>query len=271
MPPSPSRRRFLRAGAALASLALAGCVPSAEPYTETDERSFDPGDATELAVETESGDVSVAPGDGDAVEATVEKESRSGEGALDDVSVERSVDDGTLTIATEYPDRNVNVTVSLDLSVPEDLAVVDVATSNGDVTADAVSGDGTYRSRNGEVSVSDVDGYVTVESTNGDVTAENPAGVDGARTTNGNVTVDLPDLRADVTCQSTNGDVTAAIPDDLSATVSLRTSNGDAETSDVSLAVDESTDRRVEGRLGDDAEHTLELRSTNGDVRLEGL
>ena len=56
--PSPAdtqttRRRLLRAGAGAAcALGLAGCVISAEPYTETVDRSFDPGDADDLETVT---------------------------------------------------------------------------------------------------------------------------------------------------------------------------------------------------------------------------
>ncbi|WP_415379054.1 DUF4097 family beta strand repeat-containing protein [Halosimplex sp. TS25] len=273
----PSRRRFLRAGGGLAAaFGLAGCVISMEPYTETVDRSFDSGDAEELVVQTDSGDVSLTASDGDAVSGTIRKESRSGEDALDRVTVEGRVEDGTLTIAPQRPNPRVNVTVSLDLAIPEGLPVAEVASENGDVSADGVTGDGTYRSSNGDVDVESVDGFVAVESTNGDVSASEVGGLDGAQTSNGDVTVDVPALRGDVTCRSSNGDVTAAVPEDLRAAVSLRTSNGDAEVSGVSLTVDESTERRIEGRLdgsgdgGDDgsAEHTLELRSTNGDVTL---
>ncbi len=273
----------------MAALGLAGCVVSTEPYTETTDRDFDPEDAEELVVRTDSGDVTVAAGDGGAVSGTVRKESRSGEDALDDVTVAGRVEDGTLTIAPQYPDRQVNVTVSLDLTVPDGLSVVEVASENGDVSADDVTGDGTYRSENGDVSADGVDGFVTVGSTNGDVSASDVAGLDGARTTNGDVTVDVPDIRGDVTCQSSNGDVTAAVADDVRAAVILRTSNGDAEVSGVSLTVERSSDRRIEGRLdgagdenggnenggsdenSDGSEHTLEVRSTNGDVTLLGL
>ncbi|WP_436930196.1 DUF4097 family beta strand repeat-containing protein [Halosimplex halobium] len=268
-----SRRGFLHAGAGLVgAVGLAGCVIAAEPYTETAERSFDPGDAEALAVRTDSGDVTLSTGDGDAVTGTVRKESRSGEGALDEVTVEGRVADGRLVVATERSNPNANVTVSLDLSVPEGLAVAEARTSNGDVDADGVAGDGTYRSENGDVTVTGVDGFVTVRSTNGDVDASDVDGLDGAATTNGDVRVDVPALRGDATCRSTNGDVTAAVADDLSATVTLATSNGDAATESVSLRVDSSGDRRIEGRLGDgDPEHALELRSTNGDVTLTGL
>ncbi|WP_436907830.1 DUF4097 family beta strand repeat-containing protein [Halosimplex marinum] len=270
--PERSRRGFLRAGAGLVgAVGLAGCVIAAEPYTETVERSFDPGDAEELAVRTDSGDVTLSAGDGDAVSGTVRKESRSGEDALDEVTVEGRVADGRLTVAPRRPDSNANVSVSLDLSVPEGLSVAEARTSNGDVDADGVAGDGTYRSENGDVTVTGVDGFVTVESTNGDVDASEVGGLDGARSTNGDVAVDVPALRGDATCRSRNGDVTAAVPDDLPAAVTLATSNGDAAVEGVSLTVDSSGDRRIEGTLGSDPDHALELRSTNGDVTLLGL
>ncbi|WP_123536616.1 DUF4097 family beta strand repeat-containing protein [Halosimplex salinum] len=279
--PSPdatraTRRRYLRTSAALVGgVGLAGCIISTEPYTETVEQEFDPGDAEDLAVETEDGDVTLSPGDGDTVSATVEKRSVSGEDALDDVTVEGRVEDGTLIIAPDRPDRGATVSVSLDLSVPEGLAVTQVTSSNGEVSADDVSGDGTYRTSNGDVDVDGVDGFVTVESTNGDVSASDVGGLDGARTTNGDVTVDAPAVRQDVTCESTNGDVTVAAPSDLDASVSLRTSNGDAEVSGVAIETTRSGSRRIEGRLGggedDDPEYELELRSTNGDVTLLGL
>lgn len=280
--PHPSRRRLLRAGGGLAAVGLAGCVISTEPYTETVDRTFDPGDAEALAVRTDSGDVTVTAAAGDTITGTIRKESRSGEDALADVTVEGQVEDGTLVISPQRSSRRSNVTVSLDIAVPADLPVVEASSENGDVRADGVAGDGTYRSSNGVVEVEDVDGFVTVESTNGDVSASAIAGLDEARTSNGDVTVDVPALRDDVTCRSSNGDVTAAVSGSLRAAVLLRTSNGDAQVSDVAVTVDSSTDRRIEGRLdgggtGNDGdgnggtEHALELRSTNGDVTLRRL
>ncbi|QLH76145.1 DUF4097 family beta strand repeat protein [Halosimplex rubrum] len=267
----PSRRRVLRAGAGLAGVVgLAGCVLSTEPYTESVERSFDPGDAEELAVRTDSGDVTLSAEDGDAVTGTVRKVSRAGEDALDEVTVEGSVDDGRLTVAPQRPDSNTNVTVDLDLAVPEGLAVVEASSGNGDIEADGVAGDGTYSSTNGDVDVTGVDGFVTVASTNGDLAATDVGGLDGAETTNGDVTVDVAAMRGDATCRSRNGDVTAAVADDLSATVTLATDNGDATVEGVQLTVESSGEYRVEGTMGA-GDHALELRSTNGDVTLLGL
>jgi hypothetical protein len=269
--PRGTRRALLRAAAGAGAVGLAGCVISTEPHTETTERSFDPGDAEALVVRTHSGDVTLSAGDGGAVTGTVRKESRSGRDALDAVPVEGTVADGRLTVEPESPgDRDVSV--SLDLRVPDGLAVVEAASANGDVEASGVAGDGTYRSSNGDVDVDGVDGHVALESTNGDLSADDTAGLDGATTTNGDVDVDVLGLRGDATCRSSNGDVTAAVPPDLTAAVSLETANGDAAVEGVSLTVESSSDRSVSGRLGaGDPEHTLALRSMNGDVTLLGL
>jgi DUF4097 and DUF4098 domain-containing protein YvlB len=244
-------------------------VLSTEPYTETGERSFDPGDAEEVAVRTDSGDVTLSAGDGDAVSGTVRKESSSGEDALGEVTVEGRVEDGRLTVAPQRPNSRENVTVDLDLSVPDGLAVVEASSSNGDIEAEGVAGDGTYSSANGDVDVTGVDGFVTVESTNGDLTAGDVSGLDGAESTNGDVTVDVSALRGDATCWSRNGDVIAAVADDLSAAVTLETTNGDATVEGVELTVESSGEHRVEGTIGA-GDHALELRSTNGDVTLRG-
>lgn len=272
-----SRRALLRAGSGVAAaFGLTGCLVFAEPYSETAERTFDPGAAAELVVRTDSGDVALTAGDVDVVEATVEKESRSGEDALDAVTVDGTVEDDTLTVEPVWDNESLDVTVSLELTVPADLAVAEARSSNGDVSATGVTGDGTYETTNGDVELEAVDGYVSLESTNGDVRASGGTGLDGAGTTNGDVSVDVPGLRSDVTCRSNNGDVTAAVPEDLDARVELRTSNGDASVSDVSITVDTSRERRIEGTVGGGegdgaSEHTLELRSTNGDVTLLGL
>ncbi|ELZ28216.1 hypothetical protein C475_05405 [Halosimplex carlsbadense 2-9-1] len=270
-PSDQTRRRVLRAGAGLVgAVSLAGCVISAEPYTESAERSFDPGDADELVVRTDSGDVTLSAGDGGAVSGTVRKESRSGEDTLEEVTVEGTVEDGRLTVAPRWPNGNENVTVDLDLSVPDGLAVVEASSSNGDIEAEGVAGDGTYSSTNGDVAVTGVDGFVTVESTNGDIDASDVGGLDRADTTLGDVAVDVPAIRGDVTVESTNGDVTAAVAAGLSATVTLETTNGDASVEGVSMTVESSEESEIRGTMGE-GEHALTVDSTNGDVTLQGL
>jgi len=76
-----SRRALLRAGGGVAvALGLSGCLVSTTPYTETVGRSFDPGDATALAVETDSGDVTAAVPDD--LSATVGLRTSNGDARL---------------------------------------------------------------------------------------------------------------------------------------------------------------------------------------------
>ena len=269
--PRSTRRRVLRAGALAclgAGSGLAGCVISTEPYTETVELAFSPGDAASLTVET-NGAVTLATGDGGTVTGSATKESRSGEGALDGTSVTGTRDDGTFRVVSAVP-AGENVTVDLDLSVPADLPVERVRARNGDVDITGVAGDGTYWTTNGDVDVDGVGGFVTLRTENGDVTARDVSGLDGVRSTNGDVDVDVLALRGDVTCRSTNGDVAAAVPEDMDVDVDLSTVNGRATAEDVPVTVERSGSRRLAGTLGDGGP-TLTLRSTNGDVTLESL
>lgn len=271
--PAPTRRSVLRSGGTLALAAgLAGCVLSTEPYARTEERSFDPGSASSLVVTTGDGDVTLSPGDGSAVSGTVRTESRSGRDALSAVSVEGTVDDGTLRIEPAYPDRDVDVSVHLDLSVPEGLAVERAATTDGDVAVTDLPGDVTCATENGDATAEGVDGFVTVRTTNGDATARETAGVDGAATTNGDVTAEVRAVRGDVALENVNGDVTAAVAPDLGAAVELETVNGEADVLGLDPTTTDAGERRISGRLGgSDPAHTLSLATTNGDVTLRSL
>jgi hypothetical protein len=252
----------------VAAVGLAGCTLSTSPYVETVERSFDPDDADALAVETD-GDVSLSSADGDAVAATARKESRSGEDALETVTVGTTTDDGRLVVGTRRPEERVDVTVDIELAVPPDLPVAEVDTENGDIEATDVSGDGSYETTNGEIDVEGAAGAVALSTTNGDVSVTGTP-LSSARSTNGNVTADVPATGEDVTLTTTNGDVTAAVAADRGGRVRLRTEAGDASVEGPSVSVEESTDRRIEGRLGEGA-HELTLRSTSGDVTLRSL
>lgn len=270
--PATTRRCLLRAGAALAATTgLGGCMLSTEPYTASEDRTFDVGDADAVAVVNDRGDVSLTAGDDDAVSGTVRKESRSGRDALDEVTVETRTEDGTFVVAPDSPDDE-NVTVHVDLTVPADLPVDRAVTTNGAATVTDVTGDVTCRSRNGEARAEGVDGYVTVETTNGAAVARDTTGIDGAETTNGGVRVDVRDVRDDVALESTNGGVTAAVDPDLSVAVDLQTTNGSVSVQDFDLGGGDQDEGRIRGELGDgDAEHTLTLETTNGDATLRSL
>ncbi|WP_136717674.1 DUF4097 family beta strand repeat-containing protein [Halorientalis salina] len=269
--PSVSRRRLLGSGI-VAFAGLAGCAMPATMTSETTATSFGQNDATALAVETENGDITLEPGDGDRVDVEATKRTSGDSDTLDRIRVVSERTDGTLLIRVDRSDVSSGVTVSVDLdvAVPSSLSVQRVESTNGEVTASGVGGDGTYRTENGDVDVENVDGYLTLRSTNGDVVARDVTGVDDATSTNGDVDLAFRDLRADAAFSSNNGDVTISVPETVDAAVDLATTNGDVTVEGLSLSDRSNGTGSVTGTLGDGT-HGLSARTTNGDVTLSAL
>lgn len=266
LPPALTRRRLLGVAGAVG---LAGCSIPGTWTSTTESRSFETRGATALTVETEDGDVSVSPGDGDAVRVEATKRTRNGRDALDavEVTAERTGDALAVGVDRSTLGPGVSVAVDLDVAVPPSLPVARVETANGDVSARDVAGDGTYRSENGDVEVQSIDGVATLQSTNGDVTGEGLDAVAGAQSENGDVDLAFGRLPGDATVESRNGNVGAAVPQSLSARVEVRTANGRATVEGLDLTNASRSERSVAGRLGDGGP-TLLLRSENGDVTL---
>jgi DUF4097 and DUF4098 domain-containing protein YvlB len=269
--PSATRRRLLGSGI-VALAGLAGCAMPTTMTSETAATSFGRNDATALAVETENGDVSLEPGDGERVDVEATKRTSGDSDTLDRIRVVSDRSDGTLTLRVDRSEVSPGVTVSVDLdvAVPSSLSVARAETTNGEVTASGVGGDGTYRTENGDVHVENVDGYLTFRSTNGDVVARDVTGVDDATSTNGDVDLAFSDLRTDTSCASTNGDVTISIPETVDAAVDLATTNGAVTVEGLSLSDRSNGTGSVTGTLGDGT-HGLSARTTNGDVTLSAL
>jgi DUF4097 and DUF4098 domain-containing protein YvlB len=264
----PSRRRVLAAGATTLGVAVAGCAGFTGPdVTETSSRNYDRPSGT-VSIENRNGDVAVAPHDGDAVLVEVRKRGRTQE-AVDAVTVEGEVEEGDLTVRTTVAEGARNVSVDLEVRIPDGGIVGSVATSNGDVDVREVSGDVRATTSNGEARVVDVDGYVTVQSSNGDAEARGTTGVDGARAANGDVRVEVYALRGATDLTTGNGDVEAGVVPDLDATVLATVGNGDLDV-EVDLDRANVSARQVRGRLGEGGP-LLTLTSANGDLRLYEL
>jgi hypothetical protein len=270
--PSISRREYLGAGAAGLAATLAGCsAPGLETTVHSTETiSVDSG--TELTVQNQQGLVDVAGWTDDAVELDVTRRTTLDRSALQRATVESAVDDGVLSVESQFEDRRARnrVTVDIRIRVPGDVSVRALQTANGDVQARDVTGDADLLTRNGNVSARNVDGFPRLESTNGNVTAENTAGLDRARTLNGNVNVEVRRIRSETLAASTNGSVTLSVPPTLDADVVLTVGNGNVTVADVSLSNERRIATRVTGRLGDGGPR-LEGRTVNGDVTLQGL
>lgn len=269
-----SRRSVLASGGVLGLAALAGCTGFTGPTsTGSMNQTVALRGAERLVVENKNGDVVVDPDaeltDHVAVDATLRVV--GGTGLFDDVNVETTVEDGSLTVETTYDTTQARrVSVTLDVRVPPALAVQRVSTANGDVEVSDLSGDVTVESANGDAVATGVDGFVTVRSANGDAIARDCSGLAGASTANGQVEVEIRAIRGDVSLTAGNGDVEAALAPDLDAELVCSTANGDVDVRDLDVAVSRDEPRRFEGTLGDGG-NTITASSGNGDVELYAL
>lgn len=251
------RRRALLVGlAAGATTALAGCTDAGsllgDPVQETRERDFDVPDAARVRVENENGDVDVTGREKReaSVDAVV---TAPGEDRLGDVTVSVTENADEIGVDVDIAGSTSNVSVDLDVRVPEDAPLAPVVTTNGDVEIRGVAAVEAARSSNGSVSVRNAGPVESVTTENGDVHADVPAPLVG-----------------DVLLRTENGDVDAAVSPDVDAAVEARTENGDVSVSGLDLADANVSETRVAGTLGDGT-NDLTAVATNGGVTLESL
>ncbi|KTG09370.1 hypothetical protein AUR64_16455 [Haloprofundus marisrubri] len=268
-----SRRGLLRTGAVGLSVGLSGCT-SATPFVgKREEFSRELGfDSGTLTVATGSGDVTVSRTDADTVQLSGVKKASSVFADLETATVETDAENGRLDIRAQSEDDSWfglrSVSVSLDVAVPEGVAVESAASTNGAVTVSDVSGDASLNSVNGDVEARNVDGFVLLSTTNGSVRARNVAGLRGARTTNGDIRVDVPAIDGATSLTSTNGSIVASLASTLDATVNARTRNGELDVTGLSFDDGSASDHQLLGTLGDGT-YELVVESTNGDITLQ--
>lgn len=269
-----TRRGLLGACAVGLSATVSGCsgaTPFVGKRTEFD-RAFDMSTGR-ITVETDSGNASVHRTDADGVRLHGVKEASSVFADIEDITVETVRNGDRLRITGDSGENSFfglgSKSVSLDVGVPEGVAVERVSAKNGDATATGVAGDATLESTNGAVTARDVDGYVSLSSTNGTLRARGVAGLDGAETTNGSVDVVVPAVESDVSLASTNGSITAALAPTLDATVVASTTNGGVTATGLPFAGRSGGDS-LRGTLGDGT-HRLTVETTNGEIELRRL
>ena len=131
-----------------------------------------------------------------------------------------------------------------------------------------------------EVSVTNVNGAVTIENinapvnvlnTNGELELQNIVGSVIAEGVNGRIEATSTLPRAGrIELALVNGNVELAIPQNTSATLSARTSNGTVTLSNLSLSSSTSAPSSVQGTLGG-GDGTIILTTVNGTIRVSGF
>jgi DUF4097 and DUF4098 domain-containing protein YvlB len=248
-------RRALLAGAATSAVAaLAGCVGGlfGDRVEETRSYDFDLPAKTPVRVMGVNGDVAVEP----TARADIGVDARvavPSEDRFDDVSVRTAMVEDALAIDVDVQGSTSNVSVDLDVEVPEGTAMAVVQTQNGDVEVAGVDGVEAARSSNGDVTVRDAGPVQSVSTENGDIDADVPA-----------------PLRGEVLLRTENGDVEAALSPAVDAVLDAQTQNGTVSVTGLELGDANRSGTQVTGTLGEGGP-TVTVAAVNGDVTVQAL
>jgi DUF4097 and DUF4098 domain-containing protein YvlB len=256
-----------------------------------------------LAVNNFAGSITVRPWDKEAVRVEAEHSTR------DRVSVRTTEAVLRVSASSEHgPSRSVDFTLTVPRWLPVSLngtyVDVDLEGMQGEVTAETVGGDVRLKGGTGTVTLKSVEGIIEVEGSKGRISlntvnegifVKDTAGEITAETVNGDVlleridsnTVDVATVNGDVTYDGSirdggtyrfgthNGDVELRVPDQINASVFVRTYRGDFDSHfqvQVPASGSEEDERRSQRRnrrfnftLGSGAAR-VELESFGGDI-----
>jgi DUF4097 and DUF4098 domain-containing protein YvlB len=219
----------------------------------------------QVSILNENGDIQVRTTSGDRVLVEAEKASSAGEGQFDLVDVVFTEDGDDLLVQVVFEPTARDISVDLDVRVPEDVEVVQVSTANGNIDVTGTRGDADLTTANGWVTVVGIEGFVTISSGNGRVEVIDTTGVGNVTTSNGDLRLDIRAIAGDVELRATNGGISVSVSPAIDADVVITTTNGNIDYHDTVLDVTLEEPRRVEGTVGDGGAG-LTLAATNGDV-----
>jgi len=232
----------------------AGAVPSPAPLDETFQQNYPLPANGAVTLVNVNGSVRIDGWDKDYVEVRAIKRAAREPGDLRRVNIEVEVQPNAVNIRTRYPENiPAGVEVEYRVKVPYRVALPHVETINGNLLVNGIEGTGDFRTVNGDVDVYEGSGSFSGKSTNG------------------HVRVELRSLAAagQMTLESINGPVALAVPPNASASLDVRSMNGEFRT-ELPLAMQSALGREFRGSLGQGG-MTVRLRTVNGGIEIVTL
>jgi DUF4097 and DUF4098 domain-containing protein YvlB len=281
--------------ASVFALTVSGVAVTATPVRADDwSKTYQVNGRADLRVATDDGDVIVTGGDQKQVDVRVTTEGYKI--ASNEVRIEESQNGDHVTISVKLPHFNFSFwgghhrSIKVEVHVPRDLDL-DVQTSDGNVTAQNVSGRIGFNTGDGNVTASGIRGQIRMHTGDGHIEGTNFDGTLEADTGDGNMRIsgrfDSLDLKTgdgNIDGQvgsgskvanawrihSGDGHIDLRIPTDLSADVDAHTGDGSI-TVNVPLTIAGSLSHSsVHGKLNGGGQ-TLSISSGDGSIRLEKL
>jgi hypothetical protein len=240
-----------------------------------------------LEVHTLNGAVVIARGTLNAAQVNATLSTVYGSSELDRVQI--LVDtDNVLRVETIHPTPPARITVNYLITIPADLPVSIVetsnggimiqeamgtallTTSNGPIAVQSFSGDIAAYTSNGDITLKDVTGIASVSTSNAEVILQHVHAITLAETSNGRISADIMSADQDITLSTSNARVTIQIAPDLNADLSISTSNGQILLTNVPVTVQQSTQTGFRGILGQGGHH-ITVTTSNADIEVKLL
>ncbi len=163
-----------------------------------------------------------------------------------------------------------NVHMSIEVRMPKN-ADLQIDTSNGAVSLDAISGTVQVHTSNAGISASGLDGHCTLATTNGRVDATGRFQSLDITSTNAGVTARAQSgsrMDSEWSIRTTNGGIELAVPPDLKANLSAGTTNGGIMLRLPVAVQGQQRSSHLRGTLGGGGPE-LVVRTTNAGVRVD--
>ncbi|MFO8060493.1 MAG: DUF4097 family beta strand repeat-containing protein [Bacillota bacterium] len=223
-----------------------------------------PGSA--LQISNLNGDITVRAGGNREIHIVATKRAFGAESELGDADIRVAVGEITV-IETVHRKERTRVSVDYEVTIPQDMILNEVRTSNGYVQVEGVTGDVVATSSNGSIHLEGVDGYVRATTSNGSIDIVDCTGVrSGVHTSNGSIRVEVRSIEGNLEIRTGNGSITAYLSRHLNAEVIMTVSNGQVVADHNHLVIGESSAKRITGQIGSEARHQIRIRTSNGTV-----
>lgn len=271
-----TRRGLLGSVGTAGLLGLSGCL-AATPIVDNrseETRTVPLEDADSIAIDGDTGRITVTGTARDDVHLEIVKESESVRADLEDLTLETERTDGRLEFRSEYSGSEGwfadRPSMSLDVEIPREVALERVETGTGRITVRDVAGDLHADASTGRVDVAGVDGTVSAETSTGRVEIRDVDRVGDVTTSTGRIDVDVPAIDGETTIAASTGRVTAAVNEAIDADLRVETSTGRIDVEGLSLEDAVRGEDTVAGRLGDGGP-ALRIETSTGRVTLTSL
>jgi len=274
-----ARGLFILTAIAISALLLSACsaiglnLVTAE---ETVSEVFPAQDNLTVEAATFNGDIVISTDSTGQISVTVIKRGAGGsqadaESDLENIDVSITQEGSQLTVIAKRTSRMLvgNTGAEIRITVPAEVAQLDLKTSNGGISTQGVKGDVLAQTSNGGIEIEEGSGKLELQTSNGriKVAAENALVL--ADTSNGKIEF-LGSLAPGTSnFDTSNGAIEISLPSDAEFELNADTSNGSVSC-DYPITVSGTMKKdRLSGTVGTDPQSTIIANSSNGSIRIQ--